>query len=231
MTLILAIETSGEACSCALSGPDGIQELHEVMPRLHARELLPMVDRLLNSVGVTLRELDAIACSRGPGSFTGLRICTGVVQGLAFAAELPVIPVSTLATLALQIKQCREGVPVFACLDARIGEIYSGFFDCSGALPCLLGEETLTRPELVAVPANCQHMELAAGGNGLQFNAEFPSHLQQQIRYRYPELHPRASAVAALALQQYDNGELLAPELLHPVYLRDQVAKKPGIKS
>src|SRR5688500_1413319 len=102
MPTILALDTSTEACSCAVLHAGRIHERHELVPRQHAQLLLPMVQQLLHGLGLEFQELDAIAFGKGPGSFTGLRIAAGVTQGIAFAANLPVIPVSTLAALALQ---------------------------------------------------------------------------------------------------------------------------------
>jgi tRNA threonylcarbamoyladenosine biosynthesis protein TsaB len=228
MAVILAIETSTEACSCALAGPDGVHEIHEVIPRQHAREILPMVSRLLNEHGLTFGQLDAIACSRGPGSFTGLRINAGVVQGLAFAAELPVIAVSTLATMALQINEISGNRYTFACLDARISEVYCGFFDCSSPLPLLFGEEMLVQPSLLELPGECRGLRFSAGGNGLEFRNEFRHEVLGTIEPCDTTLLPRAGALARLAVEMHRQDLLMQPEALIPVYLRDQVARKPG---
>src|SRR5690606_20372169 len=116
MALILALDTSTEACSCALQLGDAVFEDHALQPRQHARLILPMVQGLLKANGLRPADLDAWSVGRGPGSFTGLRIAAGVVQGLAFATSLPVIPVSTLASLALQSGSAVPQSLVLACI-------------------------------------------------------------------------------------------------------------------
>ena len=129
MTRILALDTSGSACSVALWSDAGLLIGHEeTAQRQHTQRLLPMIKSLLLEADVNLSSLDAIAYGRGPGSFTGIRIAAGVAQGLAFGIDCPVIPVSTLAALALRMYQPSETAqPAFACcLDARMGEVYWG---------------------------------------------------------------------------------------------------------
>lgn len=99
-TRILALDTATEACSVALWNDGEIHSLFEVCPREHTQRVLPMVQQLLADQGITLNQLDALAFARGPGSFTGVRIGIGIAQGLALGAGLPMLGVSTLATLA-----------------------------------------------------------------------------------------------------------------------------------
>ena len=116
---ILAIETATEACSAALLVDNEIIDRFEVAPQKHGDLILTMVDELMNEAGVKLPQLDALAFGRGPGSFTGVRMATGVIQGLAFAVDLPVAPVSTLTALAHQTIDESEGRTVYAALDAN----------------------------------------------------------------------------------------------------------------
>src|SRR3989338_484571 len=143
MTVILALDTSTEACSCALQVRGEIIEDYAVIPRQHAQNILPMIQQLLHKAGLTFAQLDAIAFGRGPGSFTGLRIAAGVAQGLALASDLPVLPVSTLAALALQGHADTGDSALLACLDARIDEVYWAWYSIENGLPVLQGEEVL----------------------------------------------------------------------------------------
>lgn len=149
MTILLAIDTATTACSVALSIDGDIRQQWVATPREHTRLVLPMVDALLAQAGVALGRVDAIAFTAGPGSFTGLRIGFGVVQGLAFGADLPVVPVSTLAVLA-RAAATRYGLRnalVVPALDARMGEVYWGVYR--------VGEEALetVRGDAVDAPS------------------------------------------------------------------------------
>ncbi|MDD1638024.1 MAG: tRNA (adenosine(37)-N6)-threonylcarbamoyltransferase complex dimerization subunit type 1 TsaB, partial [Methylococcaceae bacterium] len=97
---LLAVETSTEACSAALYIDGIVNERFELAPKEHTKLILPMIDSLMSDAGLKPQQLDALAFSCGPGSFTGVRIATGVIQGIALGADLPVVPVSTLAAIA-----------------------------------------------------------------------------------------------------------------------------------
>ena len=89
---LLALDTATEACSAALFIDGDIIQRYEIAPRKHSNLLLPMVDSLIGEADINKSDLDAIAFCRGPGSFMGVRIATGVAQGIAFALSLPVVP-------------------------------------------------------------------------------------------------------------------------------------------
>lgn len=222
MPTILALDTSTEACSCALLHEGRIHERHEIVPRQHAQLLLPMVRQLLSEHGLDFANLDAIAFGKGPGSFTGLRIAAGVTQGIAFAANLPVIPVSTLAALALQGSQGHDAL-VFSCLDARIEEVYWGWYRVTGGKPELVGEEQLCQPELLPAAPPAQATTVIAAGNGLNYRSRVPPALIAQFALQQDELLPRSGDIARIAAQLWEQGQTIAPDAVNPVYLRDKV--------
>ena len=147
---ILAIETATEACSAALAVDGEIIERYQVAPRRHTQLIHGQMEEVLAETGLALGQLDAIAFGRGPGAFTGVRIATSVVQGVAFALDLPVIPISTLAALA----QGCEGDRLLVAIDARMNEVYWGVYRRDqGGLVELVGEERVVAPEQVPCSA------------------------------------------------------------------------------
>ncbi|MDR0780724.1 MAG: tRNA (adenosine(37)-N6)-threonylcarbamoyltransferase complex dimerization subunit type 1 TsaB [Pseudomonadales bacterium] len=241
MTTILALDTSTDACSCAVLINGELHERFAVLPRQHAKELLPMVRALLQELDLGLAALDAIAFGRGPGSFTGLRIAAGVTQGLAYGANLPVIPVSTLAALALQAREVAAGRAVLSLIDARIDEVYWALFKAAAVpgpyphlpsraeedvLPQLIGLEQLSAPEAITIDATLTGSLLAVG-SGLALSARFPALLSARLATRLPDEHPRAGAIARIASVLHGRGVRVAAQDVEPLYMRDQVAKVP----
>ena len=226
MTRLLAIDTATEACSAALVDGRTLTERFEVAPREHARLLLPMVEVLLEEAGLVLADLDAIAFGRGPGSFTGVRIATGMAQGLAFSASLPVVPVSTLAALAQPAADA--GHPrVLAAIDARMGEVYWGAFVAGNdGLVVADGPETVCPPEAVPLPPGTDWFGIGTGWG--TYENVLHKRTGSAVVASDGEGFPRASAVARLAAVAVARGEVLPAEQALPVYLRDQVADKPG---
>ncbi|NNJ83882.1 MAG: tRNA (adenosine(37)-N6)-threonylcarbamoyltransferase complex dimerization subunit type 1 TsaB, partial [Gammaproteobacteria bacterium] len=125
---ILAIDTATDACSVSLHMDGQYRDSHEIAPRKHAEILLPRIEALLSAAALSPRDLDALAFGRGPGAFTGVRIATGVIQGLAFGADLPVVPISSLHALAQGAWRERGEKNILAAFDARMGEVYWGAY-------------------------------------------------------------------------------------------------------
>jgi len=227
MTKILALDTSTDACSVALACDGDISEDFAVVPREHTRRLLPMVDALLSKHSLKLQDLDAIAFGRGPGSFTGLRICLGVVQGLAFGANLPVVPVSTLSAMAagaFRQGDFPEGCELLVALDARMDEIYWSLYKNAPdtAIVQPLQEEFVMSPELVADQLGEEKEKLVGIGPGWHYpalQALNPLSIHQ-------DCYPHAHDIAALACKAFAQGETISAMEAEPVYLRDKVSWK-----
>lgn len=219
---LLAIETATETCSVALAVGAEMRERYEHAPRKHAELLLPWVQQLMAEAGLGFDALDGIAFSRGPGSFTSLRIGIGIVQGLAWAADRPVIPVSSLAATAQAVVE--QGVSsALVALDARMNEVFTGAFAVNDrGIMAPVGQERVCSPENVRVPEQSGTI-----GIGIGFaRYEALQELSPQLEDVRPDVWPRASAVIRLAQEWLLDNEALPADQAQPVYLRDDVAKK-----
>ncbi|MDU6923705.1 tRNA (adenosine(37)-N6)-threonylcarbamoyltransferase complex dimerization subunit type 1 TsaB [Franconibacter helveticus 513] len=227
---ILAIDTATEACSAAL-WDDGATHAHfELCPREHTQRILPLVREILNQSGVSLSELSALAFGRGPGSFTGVRIGIGIAQGLALGANLPMIGVSTLATMAQGAWRKTGATRVLAAIDARMGEVYWGEYqrDEQGVWH---GEETeaVLKPEAVAERLKQLDGEWATVGTGWPAWPDLAQGSTLTLRDG-DTLLPAAEDMLPLACELFTAGRTVAVENAEPVYLRNEVAwkKLPG---
>ncbi len=218
---ILAIETSTTACSAALQVGSEVAEVFKVAPREHSNLILSMVDQLLVEAGISLIQLDSIAFARGPGAFTGLRIAAGVVQGMAFASDLPVTPVSTLAAMAHGAFRDYGAQRVLVANDAGMGEVYFGaYFVPAFAQAELQGEECVT--PLSKVPA-INDGEWLALGSGWQGTDQMPKGLAGQLTQTVTAYYPQAKDVVHLAQSVFANGGYVSAEEAVPIYLRDKI--------
>ena len=230
---LLAIDTSTEACSVALLSGSELLHLDEVCPQQHSKRVLPMVQQLLTETGSTLQQLDGIVFGRGPGSFTGVRIGVGVTQGLAFGADLPVYGVSTLAAMAQAAYRLHGAKQVIAAIDARMAEIYLGYFALANvtqqqqALMQEITPEVGIKPlDLTACPLKGDCVSV---GTGWQTYRE-PLLQWQPAQISSEILYPSAQDMLALARPAFIAGQFVAAELAEPVYVRDEVTwkKLPG---
>jgi tRNA threonylcarbamoyladenosine biosynthesis protein TsaB len=217
---LLALDTSTEACSVALRLGDETIERFELEQR-HGERLLAMVQELLAQASVSLTQLDAIGFGRGPGSFTSLRIGAGVVQGLAFGADLPVVPVSSLATLAQGV----DAPKVLAAFDARMRQVYIGAFERdSDGLVSPRGTEVVVDPAALPLPEGTSWTGAGSGWDA--YSDAMRQRLGTAVDRWVLKAHPHARDVATLAAAAYRNGQAVKPEAALPVYIRDDVAVK-----
>lgn len=229
-TRILAIDTATEACSVALWNNGEIQALFELCQREHTQRILPLVQQILSEGQLALSQLDALAFGRGPGSFTGVRIGIGIAQGLALGADLPMLGISTLQTMAQGAWRETRAQRVLAAIDARMGEVYWGQFERQQDGKWLEREN-----EAVLSPAQVQERALhlqgqwATVGTGWQAYPELALHAGLTLSDG-KILLPHAEDMLPLAIQAWQQGLQVSVENSEPVYLRNEVTwkKLPG---
>ncbi len=224
---LLAVETSTDACSAALFIDGEIAEKFAVAPREHTKLILPMIDQLMADAQLRPQQLDAIAVSRGPGSFTGVRIAGGVVQGIAFGADLPVVPVSTLAAIAQDFFNKKpEADMAFTAMDARMDEIFWGVYRRNAhGLAELIGAEMVTPAGEVIFPDSAG-FGFGVGSGWGAYRAQLIERLGERVQGVEVDVWPRAACIAQLGAYDFANGLAVPVEQAMPVYLRDKVAKK-----
>ena len=220
MTTLLALDTATEACSVALLHNGQVFSRYAVIPRLHAQRILPMISEVLAEAGISKTAVTAIAFGRGPGAFTGLRIAVGVVQGLAFALQIPVLPVSNLAAIAQ--RACREhgAKQVAVAIDARMDEVYWGCYSLIDGEVRLQGSEAVLPPERAELARTAQG-EWFAAGTGWHAYAE---RITVPVYASDAQLLPHAEDIFTLAQGMWKRGEAISAQDAQPIYLRDQVA-------
>jgi tRNA threonylcarbamoyladenosine biosynthesis protein TsaB len=214
---LLAVETSTELCSVALLRGGELFVEEALAENRHSEMLAPMLRRILERARLTAVQMDAFGFGQGPGSFTGIRIACGIVQGLAFAAHRPVVPVPSLLALAEQTNERR----VVAALDARMGEAYLAAYARNGD-----DWDEVIAPRLAdssGVPA-LPGRRWAATGSGFDRHAWLRDAYRESVEMRFEADLPRAGAVARIAARRFARGAGVAPAQAAPLYLRDKVA-------
>ena len=219
---ILALDTSTEWCSVAVGDGTQWHRLDELVRQAHSERLLPMVRSALANAGWALKGLDAIVFGAGPGSFTGVRIGCGVAQGLALGADLPVLPVGTLAALAQEANRTRGWRSVLACLDARMREVYVAAY-------ALVGDEWQESMPPAVMPPGDVRCALSIGsaewfgaGNGF---AAYPAlALDLALAEAAADVRPTAQSIGELAFPRLAAGEGMIAADAAPMYVRHRVA-------
>ena len=217
---ILAIETSTEACSASLDIDDSCISRYKIAPRKHTELILPMIDSLLQEADIGVNSLDAIAFGCGPGAFTGVRIAVGVTQGLAYPHDIPVIPVSTLATLAQQFSEKYDHIAV--AIDARMKEIYWGLYKVSkDNLAETIKKEKVCLPKNISSPADGDWLGVGSGWK--IYAKDIESEFKCKIIDIKDDAYPHAKNVIQLAKPSYINGKFISADRASPTYLRDKI--------
>ncbi|MDT8405933.1 MAG: tRNA (adenosine(37)-N6)-threonylcarbamoyltransferase complex dimerization subunit type 1 TsaB [Methylococcales bacterium] len=224
--ILLAIDTATDACSAALAIDGQITERFAFTPKTHTQQLFALIDALLTDANITQQDLTALAYGSGPGSFTGIRIAAGVIQGLGLALALPVVPVSTLAALAQHAFNNPDNHfdTAFVAMDARMNEVFFGVYqkDSAGLAQCV-GEATVGPAAAVEFP----HTPGVGLGSGwASHGAILTERLALWVREIDATALPHAGAIAYWAQYQIDHGRGLPVAKAMPVYVRDRVAKK-----
>lgn len=212
---LLALETANEQCSVSI-----VDETQELFFQLDARAkaqtqtILPMIDQAFTQLGLSASELTAIAFSRGPGSFSGVRINAAVTQALAWANDLPVVPVSSLQALAQAAYRVAGLTAVTAVLDARMKEVYIASFelDSQGVMQAVDEEQLLNYDDASQVVK----FELVGSGSALI----------QPEQIQYKDLSATAQDIATIARADVEQKKWVSAEQALPVYLRDNAWKK-----
>jgi tRNA threonylcarbamoyladenosine biosynthesis protein TsaB len=228
---ILALDTATEACSVALLLQDPAQSCQLLVRELppgaaHSTHILSLVQAVLGDAALSLGQLDCIAFGRGPGGFTGVRLAASVTQGLAYGADLQVVPVSDLLAVAQQVLDLEStAASVLVCNDARMQEVY---WTCATRGPLGLalaeGPEQVGSPDTVELPVKLTS-PVHAAGRGFALWPQLQQRLGVLLTPGHAELLPRAREIARLAAPQWLAGQGLAPDRAQPVYLRNDVAK------
>jgi len=235
----LALDASTEACSVALQLDGKVYASYELCPQSHSLRLLPMIDDLLKEAGIELSDIDGLVFGQGPGSFTGVRIGVGVAQGLAFSANLPVVGVSSLQAMAQQAYIKHGQKQVVAAIDARMSEVYNGFYTIDEHnIMQVQQDEAVTPPEHLAEQLSkvISGAFYAVGTGWDAYSEKLSGKSAEQlsslrINKGSPDiLFPSAEAMLIIGVAKLKQGQGVTAEEAQPVYVRDTVSwkKLPG---
>ncbi|MCL1076822.1 tRNA (adenosine(37)-N6)-threonylcarbamoyltransferase complex dimerization subunit type 1 TsaB [Parashewanella spongiae] len=224
---LLAVDTCTEACSVALTVYGKVYTEEVDAPREHSQRLLPMIDTLLTKAGITIKDVDGIVYGRGPGSFTGIRICTSMVQGLALGQNIPVYGVSTLDAMAQQAADA--GVTqIMTAIDARMGEVYWAQYLVNNNVVNRISDENVSAPDQIDSKLN-NNQEVVVCGTGFDTYPELLS-VFSFVAVNNECKFPKAEAMLKLAIAAWNSNLFTTVDELKPVYVRDKVTwkKLPG---
>ncbi len=224
---VLGIDTSAVTCSVALYSDRLLSSFNLTNGPTHSQTLLPAIMDVLKEAKLSVSDLSAIAISAGPGSFTGLRIGISTVKGLAFADQIPCVPVSTLEALAVNARHL-EGSLVCPLMDARRGEFYNALFRMEQGVPIRLTPDRALPGETILEQIKGEENLLLLGDGAEKFVSMFPeleSYLaSEDIRFQNGE------SVAILGQREANNQNVISCHQLSPAYLRLPQAEREWLE-
>lgn len=216
----LALDTSTEYLSLAITTPDGIVGRDWLVGQKHAELTLPRLGELLADTQLTFSDIEGVAFGMGPGSFTGLRIGCGIAQGLAFAHDRPVVGICTLEALA---EGCAAD-KVLACLDARMNQIYTASYARENGIWKEIAAPTVCDPHDVPLPeTDGWH---GVGSGFAAYGPALVERLGNRLASTDSQSFPHAARILALALPRFAANQGVAAHEASLLYLRDKVALK-----
>jgi len=224
MALILGIETATKNCSVALF-KDGIiiaKKEHISDGYTHAEELTLFIQDVINSANITLKKVEAVAISMGPGSYTGLRIGTSTAKGLCYALDIPLIAVSTLKAMAFEMAKNEKSVIYCPMIDARRMEVFSALYDVNNKLVRDVQADVVDENTYAEFLAH----EIIFFGDGSLKCKEIISHKNAKFIEGF---HPSAKNLGILAKSKFENKDFEDVAYFEPYYLKDFVAGKKKV--
>lgn len=222
LSTVLAVETATQACSVALMHQGQAYIRHEILPQKHAHRILEMVDEVIAESGVSTDEIDLLAYGEGPGAFTGVRIASGVIQGLALGWDKPVLAVSSLLAMAESVlveKYSKSDTSWCALLDARMKEVYLLVGTYQSAHNLLTSNE----PVLISPDDIGEYLDSSKTYVGIGDTQESYPELNNLFVNWCPSL-PSAVSIARLAQKKSTEAKTLDVVIPNPLYLRNQIA-------
>lgn len=225
MNTILTIDTSSNKCAVALLCADVLLERESDAQRQSAQRVLPMISELLREANIQLSDVDLIAVVAGPGSFTGVRIGVAVAQGLSLSSAIPVVPLSSLALLAIAAVSQSPFDRVLVSEQAREGELYFAAYQCSERLGVeLVGREQVALVEdLDPLPEDSAGASWCLAGGGWEREAEILQHLGCAAAAEPKTPVIANQLIAKLALLRSNCGETVDAAALRPNYVKEQL--------
>ncbi len=225
--MILAIDSSSLVASVAIADEENIVAEYTVnLKKTHSQTLLPMIQEIFEMTGLSQKELQAIAVTEGPGSFTGLRIGAATAKGLALALNIPMVGISTLRVMANNYNHCNKLVcPI---MDARRNQVYTGIYDCSEEEPVTIFEDCAITIEALMKELTTINREVIFVGDGIPaFREVLDSELMVKHYYAKHNFNrQQASSLAALAAVMVEKNEVISSDAFAPKYFRLSQAER-----